>query len=210
MEVLAAIARLVVGLIWLAAGSSKLLSGERPTELLAVYGFIPARLENVIGRMLPFLELLMGLALLAGTSASTAASASVIFLGIFNIAIISNLVKGRRIECSCFGPLSRGAISWWSVLGNSALMLGSFAVILIRTDYLTLDGWRRGTALLPTHPPISELSAALLITLASAIVLTIVSSAWQLANTVAHGSAGPALALPERRYLRQWLGLRSE
>jgi uncharacterized membrane protein YphA (DoxX/SURF4 family) len=98
------IARLVVAVALLWAGSSKLASGD--PSLLAAYG-IPARWRGATLTALTGAELLVGILLLVGVPGAALAATA---LGLVFVAALAGArARGlTRIRCGCFGPKERG------------------------------------------------------------------------------------------------------
>ena len=55
--------------------------------------------------LLPLVELVIAAALVPASIASIAAIAAIALLGVFVIAIVVNLARGRRPDCNCFGQV---------------------------------------------------------------------------------------------------------
>ena len=88
------------------AGMAKLLEdqGTRRRAILAyrVPG-ISVDLADILGLLLPTVEVLMAVALLVGISVRVTAVATAALMGVFIIGIISVWVRGYSIDCGCFG-----------------------------------------------------------------------------------------------------------
>ena len=67
------------------------------------YELVPAWLERPIGWGLPFLEVSLGLLLVAGLFTRTAAAVSGLLFLAFLIAVVSAAARGLSIDCGCFG-----------------------------------------------------------------------------------------------------------
>ena len=88
------------------------------------YGLFPGVTVNVIAVVLPFIELISGLALLTGLYPRAASLIIMVLLLSFIVAISINLVRGYEFNCGCFN----------SDNSNSA---GSAGLTLIR-DFVLL------------------------------------------------------------------------
>ena len=97
------IARLVVGGVLLVAGALKVIDPQSSVAAVRAYELVPGWLERPIGWGLPFLELGLGLLLLAGLFTRIAALVSGLLLVVFIIAVVSAAVRGLSIDCGCFG-----------------------------------------------------------------------------------------------------------
>lgn len=97
------LARLVMGVVLLAAGALKVIDPQSSVAAVHAYEIVPAWLEHPIGWGLPFLELGLGLLLVSGLFTKTAALVSGLLVLVFIIAVISAAVRGLSIDCGCFG-----------------------------------------------------------------------------------------------------------
>src|SRR3954466_14493860 len=97
------VARLVLGGAFVFAAGAKIL--DPPAFAHEIYNFrlLPGSLVNVAALWLPWVEMLAGLALIAGLwrklSALLLAALLVAFIGALSI----NLARGRAVDCGCFG-----------------------------------------------------------------------------------------------------------
>jgi uncharacterized membrane protein YphA (DoxX/SURF4 family) len=204
------LARLTLGIVWVTAGLAKRAQKEQVGESVAEFGLLPPGAAGRVGALLPSVELLLGLLLLAGLATKAAAAASAALLFVFSIAIAVNLLRGRRFACRCFGELGEGEISWLSVLRNAGLAAFALILALGRTDYLSLDGWWKGTARSPADPPPLDFLPVFLIAAGITLAGMLVAAGWQVALATARAQSGPALGMEERRLLRRWLRLGPE
>jgi uncharacterized membrane protein YphA (DoxX/SURF4 family) len=97
------LARLIVGGVLLVAGALKVIDPQSSVAAVAAYELVPSWLERPIGWGLPFLEVGLGLLLVAGLFTRTAAAVSGLLLIAFLIAVVSAAVRGLSIDCGCFG-----------------------------------------------------------------------------------------------------------
>jgi uncharacterized membrane protein YphA (DoxX/SURF4 family) len=200
------LARLALGGMWVIAGIAKLSERGGGGKSVAAFGLVPGAAAEPVGRGLPWMEATLGLLLLVGIETRAAAAGSSILLLAFGLGIAVNLMRGRKIECHCFGQMSHGVISWWSVLRNGALIAVAMVVVSGPPHYLAVDGWLRGGAVRPGDPSPLELVPVILIALAGVLVAALLAPAWQIARAIATARGGPALRTAERRFLRRVLG----
>jgi len=109
------------------AGMAKLLDPSRRT---AVQDFgVPETLAKPLAILLPLAELAVAVAFLPARSAWAASLAAAGLLTLFAAAIASNLARGRRPACRCFGQLHSAPIGWRSVARNGVLIALALAVV---------------------------------------------------------------------------------
>lgn len=97
------VARLGLAVVWLYAGGSKVGDLAGSGRAVNAYQVMPFDVAQVIGAMLPFVEVMVGLLLLAGLATRVAAVVSALLLVVFVAGIASAWARGLRIDCGCFG-----------------------------------------------------------------------------------------------------------
>lgn len=94
--------RLVLGGLFLAAGLSKV--GAPLQTLASIYAYqivLPDWLANTVAHALPWMEILLGLAMLAGLWLPVAAGWIATMLGIFIVLTAQAWWRGLTIDCGC-------------------------------------------------------------------------------------------------------------
>jgi uncharacterized membrane protein YphA (DoxX/SURF4 family) len=72
------------------------------------YRLVPGGLVNLSALVLPWFELLCGVALVLGMWNRTAAALIGLLLLVFVVAIAANLARGNAIDCGCFDVRDAG------------------------------------------------------------------------------------------------------
>lgn len=103
MAVAAVSFRFVLASVFLVAGFAKLLSRGEFAVAVQNYQLLSARASQPIGRLLPPLELVCGVLLFVGLGVRLVSSAVALLLLVFAGAVAINLIRGREIDCGCFG-----------------------------------------------------------------------------------------------------------
>jgi len=119
--------RVVLGGVFLYAAYSKL---RNPWMLFAMaidsYQILPVWATEMLGRALPWVELLLGLLLLVGWQARwVAAGASVLLAGFFGVMVVA-YSRGLGIDCGCFGIGEK--LGPWTLSRDGLLVLLAFGV----------------------------------------------------------------------------------
>ncbi len=96
-------ARLGLAAVWLIAGGLKVGDLAASGRAVNAYQIFPYDVAKVIGAALPFLEIALGLLLLAGLAVRLVAGISAAVLVIFIAGIVSAWSRGLQIDCGCFG-----------------------------------------------------------------------------------------------------------
>ena len=131
--------RLVLGVLLLLAGVTKLVDRARFREAVADYDILPSRLERPFAALLPWLETTLGVLLLLGLGTTAAAAlAAPLFLS-FALAIGINLWRGRNFDCHCFGSVQNERIGWPALLRSIALVLAALVVAVGTSRFGALE-----------------------------------------------------------------------
>jgi uncharacterized membrane protein YphA (DoxX/SURF4 family) len=110
-------ARVVVGLVLLAAGAFKLRDVHWPADA-AAFG-LPAALP----RPLATAEVVLGALLIAQVGGRVTSTVAAALLGAFTVAVTVHVARGDAVPCACFGSRSGGApVSGRTVARNAVLL----------------------------------------------------------------------------------------
>lgn len=97
-----------LGLFFVVAALPKVVDPPAFAHMIYNYRLVPGPLVNPMALVMPWLELLLGLALLTGIWARAAAALAGLLLVVFIGAIGINLARGNAIECGCFNVADAG------------------------------------------------------------------------------------------------------
>jgi uncharacterized membrane protein YphA (DoxX/SURF4 family) len=100
---LGTLVRLGLAAVWLVAGGTKVGDLAASGRAVNAYDVMPYDLAKVIGAALPFVELALGVLLLAGLATRLVAGVSAGLLVVFIAGISQAWARGLRIDCGCFG-----------------------------------------------------------------------------------------------------------
>ncbi|MEU1811094.1 MauE/DoxX family redox-associated membrane protein [Micromonospora aurantiaca (nom. illeg.)] len=142
-------ARLGLAAVWLIAGGTKVGDLAASGRAVNAYQVMPYDVATVIGAALPFVELALGVLLLAGLATRISAGVSAALLVVFIAGIASAWSRGLAIDCGCFGSggqLAAGQTPSYlpEILRDLGfLVLAGFLLIWPRTPF-SVDGWLAG------------------------------------------------------------------
>ncbi|MBC8481268.1 MAG: DoxX family membrane protein [Planctomycetes bacterium] len=123
ISVLLFFTRIVIGCVFLWASLPKI---RQPYDFLSSvydYELVGAKLGMFIAMTLPWLEILVGICLIAGVFVSGAFLVSAGMTLMFTFVIGSALYHGLEISCGCFGMASNGIINYSTLIRDCALLL---------------------------------------------------------------------------------------
>lgn len=132
-------ARVVLGVIFVVAGVSKVGHPDVFAAQIAGFRLLPAALVAPLAISLPFLEILLGAYLILGLFTRTAAWVAVVLLAVFDLAIASAVIRGMSVSCGCFGPADTSVTSWPEVIRDFLFVVLAAIVALRPPGALALD-----------------------------------------------------------------------
>ena len=116
-------AQIVVGLLLLIGGITKLCDLRRFTEMVLAYRVGSVSIAKTMAKAIPLTEVLLGTFLLLRICLPWSALASAALLFLFNVAITFNLLRGHHdISCGCLGVRSDQPLSWTIVAQNAGFI----------------------------------------------------------------------------------------
>ncbi|MGH3546698.1 MAG: MauE/DoxX family redox-associated membrane protein [Pseudonocardiaceae bacterium] len=143
LDVVGTLVRLGLAALWLASGGIK--AADLPQTYLAVqaYQVLPAGVVSSVAMVLPFVEIGLGLVLLAGVGTRLVAALSGLLLLVFVAGVSQAWARGLAIDCGCFGgggavAADQTAYGWELARDTGFLMLTGWLLIRPRS-YLSMD-----------------------------------------------------------------------
>ena len=100
--------QIALGAIFVIAAIPKIADPPSFAHMIYNYRLVPGSLINLSALVMPWVELLAGLALILGVWKAAARTLIGIMLAIFIIAISINLARDNAIDCGCFNVADRG------------------------------------------------------------------------------------------------------
>ena len=124
--------RIIVGGAFILAGVLKIAGPAQFAVAVSNYRLVPHQLINLVAIVVPWIEVVAGLCVLAGFWLRSGALIVTAITAIFFFVITSALARGLDIECGCFGTIGGKNIG----LQNLAIDLAFFclaALLMWRT-----------------------------------------------------------------------------
>jgi uncharacterized membrane protein YphA (DoxX/SURF4 family) len=131
LDVVGTLARVGLAAVWLASGTLKAIDPDQTYVAVRAYDVLPTMGVEVVAALLPWVELALGLLLLAGLGVRLVAGLSAVLLLVFIAGVTQAWARGLSIDCGCFG-------------GGGAVAAGETAYVqeLLRdTGFLLMAGW---------------------------------------------------------------------
>lgn len=134
------IARLTLAIYLLPSGVLKLRHQQEFTEGLRNYRLLPPRATRWFGAIIPLLEILLGAALVLGLMLPITSVVLALVLVVFILAMVINIQRGRKIECSCYGITSTKVIGRGAV--TRSILLLSLDLLLLAFTFSLPQYWK--------------------------------------------------------------------
>lgn len=96
-------AQILLGVIFLYAALPKALDPPAFAKTIWAYSVVPGMMIPWLAIWLPLVELVVAICLLLGIWVRAAALWALALLSVFVIALGVNVVRGRSVDCGCFG-----------------------------------------------------------------------------------------------------------
>jgi uncharacterized membrane protein YphA (DoxX/SURF4 family) len=138
------VVRLALAAVFLTAGLPKIFDLAASARAVNAYQLMPWEAAKVVGAAQPFLEVGIGLLLLAGLITRFAAWLAAITLVIFISGIVSAWVRGLSIDCGCFSkggqlPIGVAPNYTWDIVRDALFLALAVFLILFPSSRFSLD-----------------------------------------------------------------------
>ncbi|MDA0748372.1 MAG: DoxX family membrane protein [bacterium] len=135
------VCRVGLGGLLLWAGFAKV--GETALFALTVraYDVLPHALIHIFAIVVPWMEIVAGLGLVAGFWTRGNALAALVLLTAFGVAIGINLARGAELSCGCFGADGTAASLTEALVRDAVMITAALVLVLVRRTSFGLEGW---------------------------------------------------------------------
>ena len=142
------VVRVAAGVIMVWAGIAKLIDIPAAVRAVRAYRLLPEALVPLTGNVLPFIEIALGVFLIAGLFTRVSAYVYLALLAVYVTGTIWAWAHGLQIDCGCFGgdgTLATGVTTDYAghfLERAEFIALGAW-VAIFPTSKFSLDGWLR-------------------------------------------------------------------
>ena len=123
--------QLALGVIFVAAALPKIVDPPSFAHMIYNYKLVPMGVLHLMALVMPWIELLAGLALVLGIWRGTARTFIGVLLATFIIAIAINLARGNAIDCGCFDVSAAGKTSEERLADMRLVILRDLGMLLM-------------------------------------------------------------------------------
>jgi uncharacterized membrane protein YphA (DoxX/SURF4 family) len=134
------IARIIVGVIFIAAAIPKIADPAAFASEIARYGIIPSSMLNTMALTLPWMELIASLFLISGIRLRANSLIIGAMLVVFILAIASAMIQGLNINCGCHTKGLSHIVGWRKIFEDVGLLAFCSMIFFSSQQRLTLDG----------------------------------------------------------------------
>ncbi len=137
--------RVLMGSVLIFSGYFKILDPEAFGVVITRYDIIPDVLVGCTAIIIPPLEMLLGLCMIAGYKTRASAFISMAMMLLFMIFMAVNIARGRNFECGCFDMKRLGLdagerLSVWLLVRDLIFLLVCTIIFLADRHLLSLEG----------------------------------------------------------------------
>jgi uncharacterized membrane protein YphA (DoxX/SURF4 family) len=140
------VGRLTLAFFFVPASLAKLLDHRAFSRGLRAYDVVPERLVVPLAATLSGVELVLGLALVVGVAPPMAGALAATLLAAFLGAAGVNIVRGRQIDCHCYGVAATTRIGPAIVARDVALMVIAVGITAFGAGVVRVADWFRPDA----------------------------------------------------------------
>jgi uncharacterized membrane protein YphA (DoxX/SURF4 family) len=147
-DVVGTVARLGLAAVFLVSGVLKAIDPDGTYVAVRAYDVLPKAGVAVVAAVLPWLEIVLGLLLLAGVATRAVAIAGAALLLVFIAGVTQAWARGLSIDCGCFGgggAVEPGQTTYGRELLRDAgfLLMAGWLVVRPRTLGVIRPGRRK-------------------------------------------------------------------
>ncbi len=137
MNSLVLVIRLVLGGVFVWAGTAKLVQTSSFVKTVVAFDLLPAAWAAPFALSVVWIELIAG-GLLLGVWPRSNALVVLVLLVVFSAALGINGWRGHEVPCGCFGNGESAVLAW--TLLRDLLLAGGAAVLVVRKERVDLVG----------------------------------------------------------------------
>jgi uncharacterized membrane protein YphA (DoxX/SURF4 family) len=123
--------RIVLGAILVAACVDKIAHPAGFARVITNYQIIPDGFVNVVAVILPWLEMVLGVLLIAGLWLPGTVMLTNMLLLTFFASLVFNVIRGLDVHCGCFSTHIQGKpdMAWYLLRDAAFLVMGAYLLL---------------------------------------------------------------------------------
>ena len=132
-----------LGAIFLVAALPKIADPPGFAHMIYNYRLVPGAFVNALGLVMPWVEILAGLALILGVWRREAAIVCGLLILVFLVAIGINLARGHAVDCGCFDVHAAGKSREEQLSDMRWVLIRDVGILLLVAQVLLATRWER-------------------------------------------------------------------
>jgi uncharacterized membrane protein YphA (DoxX/SURF4 family) len=145
MPAVVLVLRVALGATLIVAGALKIPHPEQLAAAIAGFRLLPSAVIAPLALALPYVEVLIGLYLVAGLFTRVTAWVACVQFIAYAGAIASAVLRGIPASCGCFGPADSAPADWPHVIGDLALAAVAASIAIYAPGAIAIDRRLRKT-----------------------------------------------------------------
>lgn len=131
--------RVFLGGLFIYSSVHKIQSPHEFAIAIRGYKILPVELTNLFALVVAWSEVLAGMMLLLGIMTKRAAAAIFILLLMFDVAILTTVIRGIAIDCGCFSSEGGHQTNYELVIRNLFLMAAAAMVMIFDRGFWSVS-----------------------------------------------------------------------
>ncbi len=130
--------RLILGALFIYSAVTKITDLDYFAKSLYNYRLLPEDSLNFFALIIPWLELIIGVLLIAGIYVRESALIGTVLMIVFIAAVAIAVARGLDIECGCFGTRDGSKVGILKIIEDVLILLGFVWLSVFGSDFLAL------------------------------------------------------------------------
>ena len=130
--------RLILGALFIYSAATKITDLDYFAKSLYNYRLLPESSLNFFALIIPWLEMIIGIMLVAGIYVRESALLGTVLMIVFIGAVGIALSRGLDIECGCFGTRDGSRVGILKIVEDLFILLGFVWLSVFGSDFLAL------------------------------------------------------------------------
>jgi uncharacterized membrane protein YphA (DoxX/SURF4 family) len=133
--------RLVVGIVFIITGSSKIIDPALFSREITNYDMLPNFSINLLSIILPWVELIVGILFVFGVRVKANLILLVGMLFMFNFAVAVAWARGLDINCGCYSSVAQQTVGIGKLSENFAMIVALAFMFFSPDDKLAIENY---------------------------------------------------------------------
>lgn len=133
------ISRITVGTVFLMVSLAKVVHPGAFANEIGNYDLFPEIIVNFSAVVLPWIELICGMLLIAGVRLKANSLIISILLIFFILSVGSAMARGLNIDCGCYSNIKAEKVGWNKIFENLSMLLLTLNIYFSNNKKLTLE-----------------------------------------------------------------------